>query len=215
MASQLVPLFPLPLVLLPAMPLPLHIFEDRYKQMMGDIIAASEVGAGKSEFGVVLAKDEGIINIGCTANVQKVMRRYEDGRLDLLALGQRRFRIVGINEEKPYLQAEVEFFEDVDLTEVSPDLKQRASTAYRKLLALEGVGQDKDSGSSSRLSFQIAYLLDDVEKRQTVLALRSEVERLEFLVRAVPDYVIQQERIALAKRVAPLNGHAKKGETNE
>ena len=215
MASQLVPLFPLPLVLLPAMPLPLHIFEDRYKQMMGDIIAASETGIGKSEFGVVLAKDEGIINIGCTANVQKVMRRYEDGRLDLLALGQRRFRILGINEEKSYLQAEVEFFEDVDLTEVSPDLKQRASTAYRKLLALEGVGQEKDSGSSSRLSFQIAYLLDDVEKRQTVLALRSEVERLEFLVRAVPDYVIQQERIALAKRVAPLNGHAKKAEIRE
>ncbi len=194
------------------MPLPLHIFEDRYKAMIGDIITSSETGTGKSEFGVVLAKDEGIINIGCTASVQKVMRRYDDGRLDLLAMGQRRFRILGINEEKPYLQAEVEFFEDVDLTEVSPDLKQRAGSAYRKLLALEGGVQDKDSGSSSRLSFQIAYLLDDVDKRQTVLALRSEVDRLEFLVLAVPDYVSRQERIALAKRVAPLNGHAKKAE---
>ena len=81
MALQLVPLFPLPLVLLPAMPLPLHIYEDRYKEMMGDIIALSEAGQQDSEFGVVLAKDEGIINIGCTASVQKVMRRYEDGRL--------------------------------------------------------------------------------------------------------------------------------------
>jgi Lon protease-like protein len=210
MSPQLVPLFPLPLVLLPAMPLPLHIFEDRYKQMIGDIIAASDSGAANSEFGVVLAKDEGIINIGCTANVQKVMRRYDDGRLDLLALGQRRFRILGINEEKAYLQADVEFFEDVDLTEVSPDLKQRAQIELLKLIALEGANRERDAGLSSRLSFQIAYLLDDVDKRQTVLALRSEVERLEFLVRAVPDYVTQQERIALAKRVAPLNGHAKK-----
>lgn len=212
MALQLVPLFPLPLVLLPAMPLPLHIFEDRYKEMMSDVIAASESGAGGSEFGVVLAKDEGIINIGCTANVQRVMRRYEDGRLDLLAIGQRRFRIAGINEDKAYLQAEVEFFEDMDMSEVPGDLKRRAESAYRKLLGLQGVSQDKEPGSSSRLSFQIAYLLDDVERRQTVLALRSEVERLEFLVRAIPDYVIQQERITLAKRVAPLNGHAKKAD---
>ncbi len=212
MALQLVPLFPLPLVLLPAMPLPLHIFEDRYKEMMSDIIAASEVGAGGSEFGVVLAKDEGIINIGCTANVQRVMRRYDDGRLDLLAVGQRRFRIASINEDKAYLQAEIEFFEDMDMSEVPLDLKRRAESAYRKLLGLQGVSQEKEAGSSSRLSFQIAYLLDDVEKRQTVLALRSEVERLEFLIRAIPDYVLQQERITLAKRVAPLNGHAKKAD---
>jgi ATP-dependent Lon protease len=202
MALTLVPLFPLPLVLLPAMPLPLHIFEDRYKEMMNEIISASDAGRAESEFGVVLAKDEGIINIGCTASVQKVMRRYDDGQMDLLALGQRRFRILGINEDRSYLRAEVEFFEDVDLTEV------RATIAHRRLLALEG--READAGSSTRLSFQIAYLLDDVDKRQMILALRSEVERLEFLVKAVPDYVLQQERITLAKRVAPLNGHAKK-----
>ena len=213
MALQLVPLFPLPLVLLPAMPLPLHIFEERYKEMMGEIISASESGSGDSEFGVVLAKDEGIINIGCTASVQKVMRRYEDGQLDLLAMGQRRFRIMGINEERSYLRAEVEFFEDVDLTEVSADLKARASAVHVKLLALEG--RQADESSSTRLSFQIAHLLDDLDKRQMMLALRSEVERLEFLVRAVPDYIVKQERITLAKRVAPLNGHAKAGTSSD
>jgi Lon protease-like protein len=213
MALQLVPLFPLPLVLLPAMPLPLHIFEDRYKEMMGEIIAASESGETDAEFGVVLAKDEGIINIGCTASVQKVMRRYEDGRMDLLAIGQRRFRIIGINEDRSYLRAEVEFFEDIDLTEVSMDLKARAAMAHRRLLAMEG--READSSSTTRLSFQIACLLDDVDKRQMVLALRSEVERLEFLVKAVPEYMVKQERITLAKRVAPLNGHAKKTGTGD
>lgn len=209
---QLVPLFPLPLVLLPAMPLPLHIYEDRYKEMMADIIALSETGSQDSEFGVVLAKDEGIINIGCTASVQRVMRRYEDGRMDLLAVGQRRFRIVGINEDRSYLRAEVEFFDDEDLSEVPADLKLKARAAQLKLQALEGDTRETEAASSSRLSFKIAGLLDDVEKRQMILALRSEVERLEFLVRAVPEYVIRQERITLAKRVAPLNGHAKKAE---
>ena len=214
MAFELVPLFPLPLVLLPAMPLPLHIFEDRYKEMMNEVIAGTENNLQASEFGVVLAKDEGIINIGCTASIQKVMRRYDDGRLDLLAVGQRRFRIAGINEDRSYLRAEIEFFEDVDLTEVSADLKARADAAYKQLLALEG--RESDAASGSRLSFQIAHLLDDVDKRQMILALRSEVERLEFLVRAVPEYLVRQERISLAKRVAPLNGHAKhSGTENE
>jgi Lon protease-like protein len=207
MATELIPLFPLSLVLLPAMPLPLHIFEDRYKQMMRDVIPTD------SEFGVVLAKEEGTLNIGCTAVVRRVMRRYDDGRLDLLAIGQRRFRINEINDDKPYLQAEVEFFEDTDLSEVSADLKQRATKVYRQLLKLEGVVEDeaeeRQKADAGRLSFQIGHLLDDTEKRQTMLALRSEVKRLEFLVRAVPQYVVEQERIALAKRVAPLNGHAK------
>jgi hypothetical protein len=93
------------------------------------------------------------------------------------------------------------------MTEVSADLKLRATAAYRKLLALEG--RETEVGTSGRLSFRIAHLLDDLDKRQMMLAVRSEVERLEILIKAVPEYVVQQERVALAKRVAPLNGHAK------
>ena len=120
-----------------------------------------------------------------------------------------------LNDEKPYLQAEVEFFEDTDFSDVPPELKQRAALAYKQLLKLEGVveseSEERQKAESGRLSFQMGHLLDDTEKRQTVLALRSEVKRLEFLVRAVPQYVLEQERISLAKRVAPLNGHAKAG----
>src|SRR5947209_5621729 len=105
MDHWLLPLFPLSVVLLPSTPLPLHIFEDRYKQMMSEIIPA------KSEFGVVLAKEQGIINIGCSATVLQVLKEYPDGRLDLVAIGQRRFRIVSVDQEKPYLQGKVDFFE--------------------------------------------------------------------------------------------------------
>ena len=202
--TQLIPLFPLSLVLLPAMPLPLHIFEDRYKEMMGDIIQA------ESEFGVVLAKDDGIVNIGCTASVVNVMRKYPDGRLDLVAAGQRRFTIESLDEDKSYLRARVTYFDDEDLRTVPTDLQRRADATYRKLMSVERPSVTPEpSGSPGRLSFQIGQLIGDLDKRQTVLSLRSEVERLEYLIKIVPEYLIQREQVALAKRVGPLNGHAK------
>lgn len=203
-STQLIPLFPLSLVLLPAMPLPLHIFEERYKEMMGDIIAE------EGEFGVVLAKEGGIVNIGCTATVVNVLRKYPDGRMDLLAAGQRRFTIESLDEDKSYLRARVSYFDDEDLRAVSVDLQKRASAAHRKLLSLEQASGAAETASASvRLSFQIGQLISDLDKRQTVLALRSEIERLEYLIKIVPEYLIQREQIALAKRVGPLNGHAK------
>jgi len=203
MDPQLLPIFPLSLVLLPGMPLPLHIFEDRYKEMMADVLPAGR------EFGIVFAKDEGIVNIGCTATVQKVVRRYEDGRLDLLATGQRRFQIDSLNEDKSYLRAEVEYFDDDEEEEVPRDLKEKALLAFGQLKGDEEPSTFQAAARNPRLSFQIARLVKDLDERQTVLTLRSENERLEHLVRVVPGYLAQQEKIALAKRVGPLNGHAK------
>jgi Lon protease-like protein len=203
MDSQLLPIFPLALVLLPGMPLPLHIFEERYKEMMADILPENR------EFGIVFAKDEGIVNIGCTATVQKVVRRYEDGRLDILASGQRRFEIDSLNEDKAYLRAEVEYFDDEVEEDVPRDLREKALLAFGKLRGDEEPSGFEASAQTSRLSFQMARLVKDLDERQTVLALRSENERLEHLVRLVPTYLAQQEKIALAKRVGPLNGHAK------
>jgi len=203
MDSQLLPLFPLTLVLLPGMPLPLHVFEERYKEMMADVIP------GNREFGIVLARDEGIVKIGCTATVQKVVRRYEDGRLDVLASGQRRFEIDSLNEDKSYLQAEVAFFDDDEAEDVPSDLRQRALLAFGQLSASDEESSIPSPSVNFRLSFQIARLVKDLDERQTVLSLRSENERLEHLVRVVPGYLEQQERITLAKRVGPLNGHAK------
>ena len=197
-------MFPLSVVLLPATPLPLHIFEERYKEMMGDIIPSS------GEFGVVLAKEDGIVNVGCTATVDRVVQRYPDGRMDLVAVGQRRFRILSLDEEKSYLRAEVEYFNDEEAGDVPPSLRQRAISAYEKLRAIESPNLVMEPRlDAPQVSFQLAQFISDVDKRQAVLSLRSEVERLEFLVAMLPEYIIQRERIALAKRVAPLNGHAK------
>jgi ATP-dependent Lon protease len=204
MSTQLLPLFPLSVVLLPATPLPLNIFEERYKEMMGDVIPA------RGEFGIVLAKDDGIVNVGCTATVERIFRRYSDGRLDLLAIGHRRFQVVSLDEEKSYLRAVVEYFNDEEASDVPAALRKKAIEAYERLREVEKpnvIIEPKLEGP--QLSFQLAQFIADLDKRQTVLALRSEIERLEFLVSILPDYTLQREKMMLAKRVAPLNGHPK------
>src|SRR6266567_8398446 len=106
--SRLLPLFPLQLVVFPGSAIPLHIFEERYKEMVGEAEAAG------SEFGIVLAKDGGVVNAGCTVVVESVLNRYPDGRFDVLTRGQRRFALVSIDQELAYLRGEVEYFEDTD-----------------------------------------------------------------------------------------------------
>jgi Lon protease-like protein len=204
MAARLLPLFPLSIVLLPGTPLPLHIFEDRYKQMMGDVIPDS------SEFGVILAKEDGIVNIGCTATVDRVLQRYPDGRMDLIAVGQRRFRIVSLDEEKQYLRAEVEYFNDDESGDVPPDLRQTAIIAYEKLRAIDSPNVIVEPQlEAAQLSFQLAQFISDLDKRQTILVLRSETERLQFLIDVLPGYIIQRELTTAARRLGPRNGHAK------
>src|SRR5262249_605876 len=95
MQGDLLPLFPLEVVLFPRTVLPLHIFEDRYKEMIGDVLRE------ESEFGVVLARENGIVNLGCTAVVSEVIERHPDGRLDILTTGRRRFEVLSLNEERP------------------------------------------------------------------------------------------------------------------
>src|SRR5438046_6307691 len=106
MQQGLMPLFPLHVVLFPGEQLPLHIFEERYKEMIGEALREH------TEFGVVLASEKGIVNTGCTATVDQVLREYPDGRMDILTRGRRRFEILLLNDERTFLRGAVEFFDD-------------------------------------------------------------------------------------------------------
>src|SRR4051812_26903467 len=108
MQQDLLPLFPLHMVLLPGSPVALHIFEERYKEMIGQAIETN------TEFGIVLASDGGIVNTGCRAVVRRALEKYDDGRMDIVPAGRRRFEILFLNEDKPYLQGAVQFFDDDD-----------------------------------------------------------------------------------------------------
>lgn len=198
------PLFPLQVVLFPRTALPLHIFEERYKQMIGEVLR------GKSEFGVVLAGEKGIVNTGCTASIEKIVKKYPDGRLDLMAVGRRRFEIILLNDEKPYLRGAVEFFDDEGSEPITPEVRKRVMEAYNDIRKLEPDEGSRDPEMADpQLSFQLAQVVPDLDFRQVLLATRSEAERMKQLAEFFPNYSSRQKQIQHVRAVAPTNGHAK------
>ncbi|MEX2261729.1 MAG: LON peptidase substrate-binding domain-containing protein [Bryobacteraceae bacterium] len=199
---MLLPLFPLPVVVFPRTTLPLHIFEDRYKEMVGEAIAS------KTEFGMVLARDESIVNMGCTVVVENVLKRYPDGRMDVVTGGRRRFEIIALNQEKPYLRGEVEFFDDDEPGPAPPELRQMALVQYKGLLELgEPERHPAPQLADPQLSFQLTHGIGDLDFLQTLLSSRSEKERLKSLADFLVEYVPKQRQTAEMRRLAPLNGH--------
>ena len=145
-----------------------------------------------SEFGVVLAKQDGIVSAGCTVMVEKVLETYPDGRMDILMRGLRRFEIVELSGEKDYLQAEVSFFDDDDAAPVPAELRDQALSNYRDL--------------DPQLSFQLAQALPDLDFLHALLARRSETSRLKELNHYLAEYIPRQRRIERMKHLAPTNG---------
>jgi len=197
------PLFPLQVVLLPGAELPLHIFEERYKEMIREVLR------DRVEFGVILASEKGIVNTGCTARVEKVLREYPDGRSDILTIGRRRFELLGVNDERAFLRGSVEFFDDDDASPTQPEVLQRAVDGYNQWRELSSenpltAGEAKDP----QLSFRLAQSIQDLGVRQTLLALRSEAARLRQLAEFFPAHLAKQRHIQHVKQVAPRNGHS-------
>lgn len=204
MQQELLPLFPLQVVLFPRTELPLHIFEERYKQMIGEVLRE------KSEFGVVLAGEKGIVNTGCTASVEKILKTYPDGRMDLITIGRRRFEIIMLNDEKTYLRGAVEFFDDEQSEPITPEVRQRVVEAYQEVRQLEPRGEAGDPEMTDpQLSFQLAQVIPDTDFRQVMLSTRSEADRMRRLAEFFPAYSSRRRQMQHARAVAPKNGHAK------
>jgi Lon protease-like protein len=197
MQPGLLPLFPLQVVLLPGAELPLHIFEDRYKEMIGEVIR------DRLEFGVILANEKGIVNTGCTAMIDKVLREYPDGRMDVLARGRRRFEILMLNDERPFLRGSVEFFDDEEESAVAPDVRQRAIDGFNEM------SKEEIDLEQSQLSFRLAQPVADLGFRQSILTSRSEADRMRQLADFFPVHNLRQRRIQHVKDVAPRNGHGR------
>ena len=201
----MLPLFPLQLVVFPRTQLPLHIFEDRYKEMVGEAIER------QSEFGIVLAKNNGIVNAGCTVVVDKVLTRYPDGRMDIVTRGSRRFEILLLSQEKEYLQGQVEFFDDDEPGPAPLDLRQEALKQYRDLLEQgEIVGDSDPNFSDPQLSFQLAQVVQDLDFQSLLLKSRSEPERLKQFTHFVAGYLPRMKQTSRMKHLAPMNGFGHK-----
>ena len=198
---SLIPLFPLDVVLLPSAPLPLHIFEPRYKEMIAECLAQNRI------FGVVRALEQGLADVGCTAEIMTVVKEYPDGRLDLVAEGRNRFEIAAVNQDRTFLQGEVLMIEDEPGAPPQEDAA-RAAQLHSELLAIAGAKQDLSAADPALLSFYLAGSLPlDLDFKQKLLSLRSEADRLSLLITYLETLIPNLHRAARAREKAGGNGH--------
>jgi Lon protease-like protein len=183
MGPDRIPLFPLNVVLLPGATLPLHIFEPRYRQMVRRCVDE------KSEFGVLLGLPKGIVRVGCTAQVTEVLKRYNDGRMDIITVGRSPFRITQLVNVDAYanddlLEGDVDFLDDRD-ARVDARLQSELTRLYEvcHTLVFDDYPKNIEAGTPEYLSFVVAATLPlDLMWKQQVLELRSEADRQERLV---------------------------------
>lgn len=175
MTTERIPLFPLTVVLLPGMTLPLHIFEQRYKRMMRTVIDE------EIPFGVVLARENGIATIGCTALVRRVARTYPDGRMDVVTLGESAYRVRAVHKDKEYLEATVDMMPE-DLQPGPATTAEELITLFTDChLLLHGSPPGEiniDDQADGLLAYRIASELPlELETLQELLEMRVEAER--------------------------------------
>jgi Lon protease-like protein len=170
------PLFPLGLVLIPHELVPLHIFEERYKLMIGECIEEER------EFGIVWLADDGLKEIGCSARIGRVLERFEDGRMNVLVEGAAPFRLLRRIDDLPYPAGDVELLEDAPGGAAGDDAADAARRRYADLVA-EVTDERPEPGELAKLdAYAMAATLDvALEAKQMLLELRTERERLEQL----------------------------------
>jgi Lon protease-like protein len=198
------PLFPLGLVLLPGEAVPLHIFEERYKLMVGECLTE------ESEFGIIWLADDGLRDVGCSARITRVLERFDDGRLNILVEGTTPFRLERRIGDLPYPAGDVEFLED------EPDADEatleRTRTAYADLVErvtearpdAEALGQLDAYGMAATLEIAPAA-------KQALLELRSESARLDQLEALFAEALKRIETAAKVAEQASGNGHLRPG----
>jgi Lon protease-like protein len=165
-------LFPLDTVLFPGAALPLHVFEERYREMVSECIRLSK------PFGVVRADGEQMAIIGCTARIVRVVERYSDGRMDILCEGVQRFEIEALDESRKFLQADVELFED---NGAGSSRVEREDCAALHFVTLHMAGIEAPAmhlDLNGPVAFQLADALpSDLGFKQQLLASRSDADR--------------------------------------
>jgi len=208
-SESTIPLFPLGLVLMPLIPLPLHIFEERYKLMIGECLAKDK------EFGIVYYKATDIQSTGCTARILKIIKRYDDGRLDILTRGQKRFRIKEILDHKAYLEGRITYFDDEGQSDKSgcQDLADKAIallTQFASILKSPESYNLKEEMDYKSISFIVAGCEGfSHEEKQHFLEMTSTVERLKKSVAALENILERMKITAEIHKIIGGNGNIK------
>jgi Lon protease-like protein len=191
-------LFPLGIVLLPTERVPLHIFEPRYRELVGECMDDD------AEFGLLYADEDGVREVGTRARVADVLERFADGRLNIVIEGGERFRVENMTRGRSFMTALVE--DVVDEPEaVDPEAAARAVGAFRALAALAGAEPEDPDETSPQLSYELAAQVELAPAaKQHLLESSSEQERLE----RVAELLDAARKLLIAAR--ELSDHAKR-----
>jgi len=202
-SAERFPLFPLGLVLLPGEVVPLHIFEERYRTMIGECLEQ------ESEFGIVWSGDEGIADVGCAAEVAQLIEELDDGRMNILVKGTRPFRLERRIDDMPYPAGDVEWL--AAALEIDLDVDEKAAASARRIYGdlVEKVTEIRPSEEDLAeldaygMAATIAF---DASDKQELLELRDEDERLARLADLCSDALEQLSESSLAAARASSNG---------
>ncbi len=178
----------------------MHIFEPRYKEMIAECLEQ------KLPFGMVRVKENALASIGCSATILNVIKKYEDGRMDIAAAGEQRFEINKLNQERSFLQGEVTYFDD-DPSAVGPGAVDTVVELHEQLFATLGQSVDVER-DADLLSFHLAHELPvDLDFKQALLEMKSEAERIETLTEYYRATIPKITKTLQARERASGNGH--------
>lgn len=203
-------LFPLPIVLVPTERIPLHIFEPRYRELIGECIDT------EGEFGLVLATGDGAVHeIGTRARVAGVLEELEDGRMNIVVEGGDRFRLLDLTRGRSFQTGHVEPVADDD-DPVPSEVVDRAMTVFRELAEVAESDVDIPDAGSPTLVWELAARVDfGVEPKQEILASTSPPERMQRLIELLETSLeavrlehTLRERAGRNGKVSPLDGDA-------
>ncbi|HEY4996801.1 MAG TPA: LON peptidase substrate-binding domain-containing protein [Solirubrobacteraceae bacterium] len=205
------PLFPLGIVALPQESIPLHIFEDRYRRMIESCLAAAD-GAPERAFGIVWLSEEELKPIGCACEVEEVLERMDDGRLNILVRGTRPFRLLERQDDLPFPAGVVEFLSDERPEELDAEAAAAARELYRELVR-EATDRELEDAELERLdAYSMAATVEfAVESKQELLELRSENARLRLLAVLLKGALDRLDLLERAQVRALSNGKVRLG----
>jgi Lon protease-like protein len=199
------PLFPLGIVALPEELIPLHIFEERYKTMMNECLR------DEKEFGIVWLSDDGLRDTGCACEIERVLERMEDGRMNLVVRGTRPFRVVERQSDLAYPAGVVEFLEDRP-EELDPELQTRAHDSYAELVRRATDAEPEDPDLAELDAYGMAATVDfGPDAKQGLLDLRSENARLRLVSRLFQAAAKRLDLVERAQERARSNGKVRFG----
>jgi Lon protease-like protein len=199
------PLFPLGLVALPGELIPLHIFEERYKAMMNECLRDG------TEFGIVWLSDDGLREVGCACEIEQVLERMEDGRMNLLARGTRPFRVVERQRDLAYPAGVIEFLSDRE-EPVDPELLREAHAAYAELVKRATDREPDDEELAAMTAYAMAATVDfGLDAKQGLLDLRAESARLRLVTRLFRAAIKRLDFVDRAQTRARSNGKVRFG----